>query len=89
MKQANHTNRRVSGYGLAGFCGAVLAVLLAACAAGAQESADRGGVGARVEATVRYMASIPSRLSGYPGSEKAADYIAASLKQAGVEEVTR
>ena len=42
-----------------------------------------------IRATVEFMASVGSRISGYPGSDRAADYVADALAAAGVQEVTR
>ncbi|MBM3277691.1 MAG: ABC transporter permease [Candidatus Handelsmanbacteria bacterium] len=44
---------------------------------------------AGVRPTVEYLASLGSRLSGYPGAEKAAGWLEEELRRAGVEEVQR
>ncbi|MFH1570471.1 MAG: FtsX-like permease family protein, partial [Gemmatimonadota bacterium] len=59
----------------------VAAVLLLAAQAGAER--------ARLEQTVRDLASHGSRVSGYPGDRYAADYVEARLREAGVQEVLR
>jgi hypothetical protein len=43
----------------------------------------------RIAATIEFMSGIPSRISGYPGSVAAADYIANSFAQIGVKEISR
>ena len=42
-----------------------------------------------IRATVEYLASVESRISGYPGSDRAADFVEAAFAAAGLEEVTR
>jgi len=43
----------------------------------------------RIRATIEYMASMDSRISGYPGSEKATDFIVETFAEIGVEAITR
>ncbi len=43
----------------------------------------------RIRSTVEFMASVGSRISGYPGSERATDYIADTFTELGLEGVTR
>ncbi len=43
----------------------------------------------RIRATVEYMASVGSRISGYPGSDAAADYVAEAFAAAGIREIVR
>ena len=38
-----------------------------------------------IRATVEFMASVGSRVSGYPGSDRAADYVADAFAAAGVQ----
>ena len=44
--------------------------------------------GEHIRTTVEFMASLGSRISGYPGSEKAAAFVARELQQSGVADVT-
>ena len=43
----------------------------------------------RIRATVEYMASVGSRISGHPGSDRAADYVAEAFATAGIREIVR
>ncbi len=43
----------------------------------------------RIADTVRYLSSLGSRVAGYEGADKAADYIEAQFRQIGLEEVRR
>jgi len=39
--------------------------------------------------TVRFLSSLGSRISGYPGAEVAADFVEAELRAIGVADITR
>ena len=60
----------------------ILWLTLPALCAAARAEADG------IRATVEFMASVGSRVSGYPGSDRAADYVADALAAAGVRAVT-
>jgi hypothetical protein len=61
-----------------------LLVALSALPVLAAAGADVDGI----RATVEFMASVGSRISGYPGSDLAADYVADAFVAAGVQQVT-
>ena len=52
------------------------------------ECAAASTMGERIRSTVEFMASIESRISGYPGSEKATEFVARTFRDIGVEDVT-
>ena len=47
--------------------------------------ADENGI----RTTVEFMASLGSRISGYPGGDRAADYVEEAFAAAGLDEITR
>ena len=57
--------------------------LLVLCALAVPGWADEAGL----RQTVEYMASLGSRLSGYPGGERAADYVEDRLRALDIEVV--
>ena len=59
-----------------------LATILALCAAARSDIDD-------IRATVEYLASVDSRISGYPGSDRAADYVEEAFAAAGLDSITR
>jgi len=44
---------------------------------------------ARIRETIEFMASLGSRVSGYPGAERASDYVEAALSRCGLKDMRR
>ena len=68
---------------------ALAVALLPVTAASGGESDPPSPTGQRLEATVRFMASLGSRVPGYPGSAAAADYVEAKFTASGLQDLRR
>ena len=64
-------------------CGPLVLVLLAVWDSSSHADVDR------IRSRVEFMASLGSRMSGYPGADKAFEYVVEQLEKAGVEQLTR
>ncbi|MBN97960.1 MAG: hypothetical protein CME16_01750 [Gemmatimonadetes bacterium] len=50
---------------------------------------DTGTAAERIRTTVEFMASLGSRISGYPGGDKAADFVMQQFQEIGLTDVVR
>jgi FtsX-like permease family protein len=66
-------------------------MLVGLCLSGAVEAADRDSGNAQtfLEREIRKFSAIPSRLSGTPGCDQAADYIVRRFGEIGLKNITR
>ena len=47
-----------------------------------------GGEEERLRAVVEFLSSVDSRISGYPGADRAADFVEEQFRRIGLEQVT-